>query len=165
MASDIEIRIQHTDIFQITLLRQRDRKKKESGGGEDKQMWQSGTTLRKNTSELNVARANTSHQQEEESKINYQTRVHAFLFDQSCFICFELAASFSFSTTFFKNNPSLIGCFPYSYLIGSPVLQAKSHSAHLHDRFEKNGPHRGNKLFGALFVIIIIAFFVQKFTF
>ena len=25
----------------------------------------------------------------------------------------------------------LIGCFPYSYLIGSPVLQAKSHSAHL----------------------------------
>ena len=66
------------------------------------------------------------------SQIAYHTRLHAFLLDQSCFI---LLWAYNILVTvphFPKITPLLIGCFLTFILIGSSVLQANWHSAHLY---------------------------------
>ena len=120
MTSDIEIRMCSTLICTQNTVKTT--RSKEIWGGEDKQIDGQGQLYEQNTSEINVTDVNRSLRQEKDNKIDSPTRLHAFLFDQSCLILIWERASFNLCTTFSTISSLLIGSFlsliwlvPYFY--------------------------------------------------
>ena len=132
MTSDIDIRICSTLI--CTQHTVKTTRSKEIWGGEDKQIDSQGRVKEENTCEIKVTDVNRSLRQEKNNKIDSQTRLHAFLFDQSCFILIWARASFNFCTTFSTIKLAADWFLSFFNLIGALLLPRKSHSAHLCSR-------------------------------
>ena len=127
--SDVEIRMCSTLICTQNTVKTT--RSKEIWGGEDKQIDSQGQLYEQNTSEIKVTDVNRSLRQEKDNKIDSQTRLHAFLFDQSCLILIWERASFNFCTTFSTIKLAADWLLSFSDLIGSLLLPANWHFAHL----------------------------------